>query len=74
MYRGCASAHLWSIKGLRSFMNCQLISAPVISLIKYTLLSLSLDYHSLMCSMHNLYKYLDMRHYFLIRTNCMRKI
>jgi len=37
-------------------MYCELISAPVILLINL-LLSLSLDYHSLMYSTHNLIKH-----------------
>ena len=51
---------LLSIKGIRSFMYCEMICTIVISLINIPIyvcvghtLSLSLDYHSQMYSMHD---------------------
>jgi hypothetical protein len=42
------------------FINCELISAPEILLIKIPL-SLSLDYHSHVYSMHDPNRYVDLR-------------
>ena len=60
MYSECESAPSVHIKSLFYFMYCELIFAPVILLINL-LLSLSLDYHSLIYSMHNSNGYLDFR-------------
>ena len=49
---------LLSIRGLRSFMYCELISALVVLLINIPL-SLSVDYHSHMYSMHDPNRYVD---------------
>jgi hypothetical protein len=51
IYRENESTQFLSIRGLHSFMYCELISTIVILVINIPL-SLSLDYHFHVCSMH----------------------